>query len=358
MKNWWFLSWLILSMTSCASTAQRQKADHLGEKIPSKALYQRYLRQAESGLRLGRPEMAMRAARKAIEVNHAGSQAHGLLGRVLAMQGRLEDSSQSYKKALDLDPGNRQIIVELASVYDILKAYDLAASLYESFLREHPEDTEFRHQLGLTYLLQNRYDQGVKALSQALREQPKSVGIATDLGYAFWQKGQLNKAKDTFQKAITLKPDAAPPTRFLAKIYVAQKRYSQALKVLDAFLKIKPRQLGIRELRAKLNYHLGKHEAVWEDVSFGYGSRTKQSHLLPMGVGSLIHLQRFPEAKKFLQVCESLLGRTPEVFFRQLQLKLRQGDGSAFDELKRLAKENPDAKEMQRELSIATKRFR
>ncbi|MGH8517502.1 MAG: tetratricopeptide repeat protein [Panacagrimonas sp.] len=72
---------------------------------------------------------------------------HGVLANTLLAQGRSEEALSHYRRALEINPGVREIHVSLGHALCRLKRFDEAAAQYRAILEHDPGDVRARHLL-------------------------------------------------------------------------------------------------------------------------------------------------------------------------------------------------------------------
>ena len=84
-----------------------------------------------------------------------------------------KDATRCYKQSLQLDPGNPQVLNNLATVYASLKEYGQADRLYRKALKLDPKSALILKNLGTNYLSEHKYNKGWEAYQQALAIDPQ-----------------------------------------------------------------------------------------------------------------------------------------------------------------------------------------
>ena len=87
-------------------------------------------------------ESAERGFRTAIELNPSYAEARMFYSHYLALMGQLEESSEQMAIALELDPFDRNIVVNGGQILAALNNETDARIIYSSFLERYPDDEE------------------------------------------------------------------------------------------------------------------------------------------------------------------------------------------------------------------------
>jgi tetratricopeptide (TPR) repeat protein len=139
------------------------------------------------------------------------------LGIALADAGRIDDAVESFRRAIELDPG----------------------------------DSDVYNNLGTTYYRTRRLDEAIAAFREAVSRAPKHANARYNLGTALAAKGQYSEAAIVLRDAARLDPGNASVHANLAGVLVATGDREGAWREVDAM-----RALG-REPPASLLEKLG-----------------------------------------------------------------------------------------------------
>ena len=133
-----------------------------------------------------------------------------------------------------------------------------AIRLYQESIAIHPT-AEAHTYLGWTYSFQERLDEAIAECHKAIAVDSDFGNPYNDIGVYLMQKGDLDGAIPWLEKAKRA-PRYEPrqfPFMNLGRIYVLRGQWIEALRELEAGVRIAPRDSGIRkmlhEVRAKLN---------------------------------------------------------------------------------------------------------
>ncbi len=83
------------------------------------------------------------------------------------------DAARCYKRSLQLDPGDPQVLNNLGTMYQSLKDYSQADRFYRKALKLDPKSAIVLKNLGTNLLAQHKYNKGWEAYQQALAIDPK-----------------------------------------------------------------------------------------------------------------------------------------------------------------------------------------
>ncbi len=154
------------------------------------------------------------------------------------------------------------------------------------FVKSLSLDTRFYlswNALGLAHSMRGRLDEAVKAYQKCLEVNPQFTEAHNNLGTVYQEMKQLDKAETEFRAALAdlTYQNRELPYFNLARLYVLQNRYDEALENVQKAIQIKPRlamaynlQGQIYEKLNNLDEAVPSYEAavkiVPEDTLFNY----------------------------------------------------------------------------------------
>ena len=135
------------------------------------------------------------------------------------------------------------VYIDMGNAYLNLSKTEEARKVWEDFLKQFPKSQYGRSvalYLGGIYESNKNYTEAQKyyALAAEYGEDSSGEGEAyISLGHLYWRKGDLDIAKDYFQKAADIDtPIALKAKLYLAKLYAQENDIAEALKVYDELI--------------------------------------------------------------------------------------------------------------------------
>ena len=121
-----------------------------------------------------------------------------------------ETTAQCYRKVLEANPLNREILVKLAT---ILQTYfpentEETIDCYEKLLEFDVNTAQIYYELGHLYMSKNDKLNSISAFKLAVDNEPENPFFNNSLGYAYAKAELYDDAIEYYQKAISLNPDA------------------------------------------------------------------------------------------------------------------------------------------------------
>ncbi len=178
-------------------------ADEPGYAAAWAGLAANYSSQARNGLGPieGGFELARAAANRALEIDPESGLAHAVLGGIAQdYENDLASAARHFQRALELEPGNPDIINDAAVLARYLDRLDEAVALQELAIDRDPLTPTGHARLGINYLWAGRLDDAIASLRTALSLSPAFIGAHYNIGMALLMKGDPEAALLAFQK--------------------------------------------------------------------------------------------------------------------------------------------------------------
>jgi tetratricopeptide (TPR) repeat protein len=147
------------------------------------------------------------------------------------LQGKLGEARQTFRKAIDANPGVPLGHVALAQTY--LREHhdeDAARELADTRAKLAP-DANVEHYYGLALVRLQRYQQAIAPLQQAIRLNPADAETYYLLGKAEAALNRTEVARADFERAIHLDPQNVPAHYQLSRIYAQMGDAAKAREV-------------------------------------------------------------------------------------------------------------------------------
>jgi TolB-like protein/Tfp pilus assembly protein PilF len=144
-----------------------------------------------------------RAIERALELDPGFADAHASLGWIaLVYQRDLHAAARHYRKALELQPGNGEVLSDATLLALALGRLAEAISLGEQALVRDPLNLRAHRYLAAAYNTADRPDDAEKVYRQALELSPGYISGHFHLGRALLRKGEYEAALATFEQEV------------------------------------------------------------------------------------------------------------------------------------------------------------
>ncbi|MGA8233293.1 MAG: tetratricopeptide repeat protein, partial [Candidatus Acidiferrales bacterium] len=210
-------------------------------------------------MKRGDRQRAIQELRRAIAEKPDSASAHHALGTLFEAEKKLPEAAVEYQAVLHADPHFPSAAIDLARVLAAQRKFDDAVAVLQEALQLSPEaeDTvSLGAALGVTYAESGNFAKASETLRQLIADHPDSAGAHLALGTVLAQQGEpaSGNAMAEFREAMRLDPDAAPARLALGGALLDQKKYSDALSVLQEYLGRHPDDA--QEAQRAEGYHL------------------------------------------------------------------------------------------------------
>lgn len=176
---------------------------------------------------------AEKSIREYLVTNPADSQAHLLLGRVLAAQGRNEEALDQLGGTNDSNP---QVLREKAGLLMAVNRDAEALPIYKQLVQQLPSDAQLRYQYGLALMHQHNWPEAEEELLATIKLNPNLANAYGDMAIVASQ----NQHYDLALKALDIRTKLLgdnPGTYFLrATALDHMRRYPEATQNYKQFL--------------------------------------------------------------------------------------------------------------------------
>ncbi len=216
----------------------------------------------------GQPEAAEKQFQEVLRLNPTLAIAHFDLGQLYLGQRRYTEARTAFQKAAELDPQLAPAQLGIALASEGLSDLAGAGTHFERYLVAKPDDLETRFHLAKIYLQQAKTDLALEALQAVYETKPDMPGLAaalgdvcallrrfgdsekfyrqalaassgeTDLHRALGQtlldEEKFKEAEGEFRVTLNLDPQNREAAKGLASSVYLQKRYTEAVPLLEA----------------------------------------------------------------------------------------------------------------------------
>ncbi len=166
---------------------------------------------------------------KAIQFNAHFTEAYVANGKANIEMSRIYEANQHFAKAYELQPGNPEVIKQLANLYfnnrQFQKAIDLAQKCSDC-------DNADRI-LGMSYYHTEDYGKAIGFLQKAIRKNDSDAEATYTLGRTYLELENEKSAIPQFEKAVALAPARNQWSYELGLVYYSQDDYKNALKYFN-----------------------------------------------------------------------------------------------------------------------------
>lgn len=152
---------------------------------------------------------AVKIYKKAIKKTQREELFYHKIADICIRRNKMDSAIDCYKKALEANPSNRDVLVKLATVTQTFfpESIDEAIDCYNRLLELEEDNAQIYYELGHLYLKKMDKVHAIAAFKLALEKDCDNPFYNNSLAYAFVQAELYDDAIEHYQKAIMLNPD-------------------------------------------------------------------------------------------------------------------------------------------------------
>jgi tetratricopeptide (TPR) repeat protein len=227
--------------------------------------------EGRSAFQAGELEAAAAKFRHAIKLAPDSAAAHRYLAMVLEKQGDIADALVSYRKAVDLNPGdsaarqslNRLTLPDSPGLFakredvgqdDLQKVSEFEGyirqsrfhelePLLEHYVVEHPTSSWGWYALGYSQFAQKKIGDSIQSLAKSLGLNVENSDAHKILGRDLMVIGRFDAAQTEFEQGIRYDPNSAENHYDLGKLFSLRDNWEEARRQFEAAIQINPSYL-------------------------------------------------------------------------------------------------------------------
>ena len=192
---------------------------------------------AHSFLREGKLTQGIADLKKAIELNPSNVRVHIDLARVYAQMNMLPNAGRTLEQARAVAPDSLDVVVSLADYYFLTKQPGEAERNYERAIALSPTNETVYAKLADFYQATHQWSAAESALLKVASLRPDSAKPQLLLGEFYVLTGRQDKALEVFRHAVEIEPTSLATKNRLIAGYLDAARFDEAQEMISAILK-------------------------------------------------------------------------------------------------------------------------
>lgn len=179
---------------------------------------------------------------------------YSTIARIYAEKGETEKSIGFYQKVLEIQPLNREVIIELGNLYERTGNLEMAVAQIREAANLFPQDVDIMLKSAEIHMMIEKFDEAKEALRQIVEIEPANIKARRILGDIYIKEGNKEKAWSEYSSVLDE--------------ILLEENYDDAIDLLATFRDIDPLETGKRLV--SLYMQLGDQpQAVRELCSIG-----------------------------------------------------------------------------------------
>ncbi|NEP17519.1 MAG: tetratricopeptide repeat protein, partial [Leptolyngbya sp. SIO4C1] len=131
-------------------------------------------------------------------------QAHTVLGNIYTDLDRLEAAIEQHQQALQINPDNHEVWVNLGVTYRLMGNYSEAEKAYRKALALAPDYPELHASLGALFVVKGEAQPAIEHLEQAAELDGNLAITFANLSLAYALAERFDEAETTLKRALAL----------------------------------------------------------------------------------------------------------------------------------------------------------
>ncbi len=245
--------------------------------------------------------VANEAFEKAIAFNPQHADAYLANGKVLLEMRKTDKAKNNFTKLHELQPGNKDAVKELTTLYFNYRQYDKAIE----FARKCKDCEDADRIIGMSYYQQEDYASAEKALLNALKKNPADAEATYTLARNYLDMEEYKKAVPWYEKAVNMKDGKAVWMYELGLLYYNNNDYKNAVSLLKKAAENGYEQKN--DFNENLGYaslYSGDYEGG-ETLLLGILKRKPNNTVLLRDMSEIFYQQK--QYDKSLEYCQKLM---------------------------------------------------
>ncbi|HEX5085044.1 MAG TPA: tetratricopeptide repeat protein [Blastocatellia bacterium] len=176
-----------------------------------------------------------------------------ILAGVQMQAGQLSEAEDAARKALALNPGDPQALLQLSSILDRAGKHEASEKTLRELLKREPDNATALNNLG--YFMVERgvgYGEALKLIEQAVAIDPTQGSFLDSLGWTHFKLGNIEKARQYLEKAAIYSRRNSTVHEHLGDVLRESGRLPEARKQWEKALEYSVEDDEIARLRGKL----------------------------------------------------------------------------------------------------------
>jgi tetratricopeptide (TPR) repeat protein len=190
-------------------------------------------------LETSKPDEAVAAYQKAVDLQPKEAEPHVAAGRLLEQQKHYGEAEEEYKKALALDAAS-DAVTGLANAYMQERRFPEAEQYLRQIVRAHPDEAAPHVQLGRVLSAQGKNDDAIAELQAGLKIAPGDGSAQRDLAETYVAAGKTEQAEAAYRALAAARPQDAELHRALGQALLREKKFPEAEQEFLTAVKLKP----------------------------------------------------------------------------------------------------------------------
>ncbi len=243
-----------------------------------------------------------------LDVVKGDPQLYGIAGEAYMQVKDFTKATEFFEKANEISPNNATIHTALAMSRLAVGENDHAIEELELATNLDADSSRPGILLALTHLRLNEFDKALSAVATLIKSDPDNPLFYNLEGGVFIGMEDTEKARASFNKALSLQSDYFPAVSNLARLDLQDNKPGVAKQRFEAMLKDDPNNIQTMQVLANLAQTQGNVEEATDWLEL---ASNRNPNVLEPALQLAIHYLRIEDKEKSMALSRKLLGTYP-----------------------------------------------
>jgi len=175
-------------------------------------------------------------------------------------QEQYQEAAPILEQVLKQEPNTPIAFLQLGRAYMSLKEYQKAVTPLRSLVEKKPDDAFARYELGCALVKIGNWDEALPHFEAAVSQMTGSAMMHFYLALVYQRTSRMDEATREFQSALRVDPKNFPANLLLGRLFLIQRRATDALPYLRKAAKLRPDSIDAHRFLADVYAELGQQE--------------------------------------------------------------------------------------------------
>jgi serine/threonine protein kinase/tetratricopeptide (TPR) repeat protein len=178
---------------------------------------------------------------EAVKLGNAGLAADTCLGLIYTGTGNYREAAVEFQQASELEPGNEDALIGMASALEHLGSFENAESAFRRAATLHPQSYFVYNAIGAFYYRRGDYAKAIQMFQKVTELAPEGYAGYLNLGGTYNDVGRYLEAIEPLKKSIAIRPSYGGYAN-LGTSYFGVHKFAEAAAAYDKAADIAPEQ--------------------------------------------------------------------------------------------------------------------
>ncbi len=197
-----------------------------------------YLRKYQATKEVEWVKRAEENCQRALDLNNVLAPVHVTRGLLFAETGQHQEALMEFQKALEIEPHNPEAFRGRAQAFAALGEIDKAEEVYKKAIAIKPDYWGGYNDLGVFYFRHGRYEDAIPQFKNVIALTPQNAKGYRNLGSMYFSLKRNAEAIEAYQQALAIEPNYSVYSN-LATLYFSEGKYGDAARMYEKALELR-----------------------------------------------------------------------------------------------------------------------